>query len=166
MKKLLMVILALLLVLPAIGEVTYTRDLFTLFLRYNEIVGNDLPTIKKVEDPQKGSEMDAYTISLNQFATLVVQTKSGTNEIIETMVIASGDGSAISGVTILQTIGAYCGALGFIDKLDQSYTYLSEVGLFEDDALDGRLNTYDGEGYTITFSQIKDIGLMFSAAIN
>ena len=163
-RKLITIALAMMLTMPLMVSAVYTDSLINLVLRYNRIAGSDLPLIESVGDVQPGKEFDAYTISLNKNAALAVQTISGTNTILEAMVLASGDGSAISGMTIMQTIGAFCGAVGFIDQLDQSYDFLEKVGLFKEGALDGRLNKYQVDGHTISFTQVKDVGLMFTVS--
>ena len=164
-KKLSAFTLALLLALPFLAGAVYTNSLINLVLRYNALCGDQLSLIESVAEPKVGKEFDAYTISLNKYAALAVQTSSGTNNILEAMVFASGDGSAMAGARIMQTLGAFCGALGFIDKLDQSYEFLEKAGLFKDGALDGRLNKYQVDHHTITFAQIKGVGLMFTVVL-
>ena len=166
MKKVLSVavVFVLLFALPLSVRAVYTDNIINFVLRYNVFVADQLPLIKSVEAPQPGTKMDAYAISLNKYASLIAQTTPGTISLGDTMLITSGDGSAMSGAEILLTVGAYFGALGFIDKMDQTGDFAERIGLFAEGALEGRQNKYAVDGYEITFSNTKSMGLFFSVS--
>jgi hypothetical protein len=154
-------LLLLMMVFPLVAGAVTPPNLINFILRYNEISAGQLPSIQKVDDPDRGKTFDNYIIELNKYAALNIRTKPGELAITETMVIASGDGSAASGAAIMMTIGSFCGAYGLFDRLDQSGKYFEKIGLMETDALDGRKNSYQANGHTISFTQVKGLGLMF-----
>lgn len=161
-RKLIALILVLILVLPGAASASYTDSLINLLLRYNAFVTDHLPLIESVDAPETGTKADTYNIKLNKYGSMLVSTAPGTLSLNNIMVFVSGDGSALSGLEVMQTLSACCGAMGFINTMDQSYKFMEKVGLFGDGALDGRQNKYSVDGYEIAFSNSKVFGLMMT----
>lgn len=163
MKKALALVLCALMALAAAGAETgvYATSLAQLILRYNDIVHGSLPIVPDIPKIDvSGSSFDSTTFMLNENCALSVRTESGTGEIQHLMLFASGSGTAMSGLTILQTAASIVAAYGFADTLAGGFNLMKKAGFVEDDAFDGSLHEYPLDGHNLSYAYIQGVGLM------
>lgn len=161
-KTLALALCALMALMAASAEAgEYASTVAQLVIRYNDIVHGTLPIIPDIPKADtSGPEFDATTILLNDRCVMVVQTERETGVILDAMLLTSGTGTSTSGPTILQTFAAFIAAYGFADTLEDGLKLLLTIGFIGEDAFDGSIYKYDLDGYVISYTYMKDIGLM------
>lgn len=143
----------------------YATSSAQLILRYNDIVHGSLPAITDIpKADESGTAFDATTVPLNGNCAMVLQTEKGTGRLADVMILASGSGTAASGLVIMQTMAGFVAAYGLADTLAEGLAYLVSIGMNKADAFDGSLHQHSADGVEVSYANIKGIGLMLTIA--